>query len=119
MYIRPATLADLPAMVDVLVDVMLVNNDPLFVFLAPGRVQYPGDFRHWFLSTTRARFYSPDNYTFVAETDENDQEWNGQPRVVAHATWSRIGNTKGAKRWTGDSMANSKFARSCLHAFMA
>lgn len=96
MRIRIAEPADFSAMADICRDAFM--NDRLFNWMYPYRKQYPEDFRSNFLQSLKRRYYSRPGYVLVAESDEFDIGWSGNPVIMGYASWMLADKNQGTKR---------------------
>ena len=97
MHVRPAVSSDLSATSTL--SVSGCWDDELVEWLNPYRAQYPENFRDSFLQKHRMRYWSADYHFYVAETDQEDKDWSGEPQVTGYAIWQRRGNNEAAKAW--------------------
>ena len=96
MHIRLATAHDIPETATIAASAFA--NDELHEWMYPHRTAYPAHFRAAFLRRYQPRFWSPDFFFYVAETDAGDEDWSGAAEVAGFAVWSRRGNSEVAKR---------------------
>lgn len=116
MHLRCAVPSDFPTTATFSVPAFL--NDELYRFSSPFAVQYPEDFRNFFLQRHRRREVSPGQIYWVAVFDPIDEvkahgvgQENAAPedrsqkehqkgeKVVGYALWSRYGDSEEAKKW--------------------
>lgn len=107
MHIRLATLADCSETASI--SVTSFHDDELFDWMNPRRVEFPDDFRYFFLRRHQMRFWSPDHVFYVAMTDEQDNDWSGKSQIVGYAVWERRGDTEAAKSWKKTSLRGRKY----------
>jgi hypothetical protein len=91
MHTRPITPADLSDLSVIAVDAMI--EDELYEWKNPYRKQYPEDFRQHFVRRLKAKYYDPQAYCYLAETDESDKDWTGKSVSTGYGIFTREGPT--------------------------
>ena len=107
MRVRPITRYDLPMATDIAFDAF--KEDALFEWLNPRLDMYPGDMRRNQSIRLRERIVTPGQHGFVAVTDPEDPEWDGQEKVMGFAFYIRTAGDKAGTKWHSDTAFNSMF----------
>lgn len=97
MHIRPLQSSDVPYTADVQAAAM--TDDSLFEWLYYRRREYYQTYRDHALRRHKVRLNAPGNVSFVAVTDEGDEEGSSGGRIVGFAAWVRIGDGPVARNW--------------------
>lgn len=85
MKIRAATAADLPDYAEV--GSLSMYDDEIIEYTSPYRAQNRLSYLQHFLMRGKKRFYSG-QFMFVAETEADDPEWDGRPKIVGYSCYT-------------------------------
>ncbi|KAI9823386.1 MAG: hypothetical protein M1826_007742 [Phylliscum demangeonii] len=104
MHIRPLQPTDFPAAASISAEAFW--DDEQFSWRCPGKAQFPEHFRQSILRLWKTRARTPGCVVIIAETDERDPDWQGEPEVIGGAIWQRHGQSAAAKGWQRESFGN-------------
>lgn len=116
MHVRPITRSDLFAVTNIAFDAF--KEDEFFGWLNPGRDKYPGDMRRNQSIRLRERLVTPGQHGYVAVTDQEDPDWDGEEKVVGFAFYIRSAGDEAAEKWRADTLFNSMSISSTINLYV-
>lgn len=96
IYIREATLADIPRLAHIWA--IALDNDSFYDVIFPRRREFFDDYRDMWTARLRKRFLQPGERYIVAETDVEEANGRSRKEVVGWGSWMRMGSSEAVKK---------------------
>lgn len=106
MYLRDATLGDIPRLVEIWLVAFLEDTSYNAVF--PWRKEFPDEYQRLWTTKITTEFLQAEGGYLVVETDVIDGKGRSGKEVVGWALWTRKGSSQAAKKIRADNDTASK-----------